>query len=143
MYELVYSSKAITNINRNDILDILKTATKTNSELDITGCLVYHKTTFVQILEGNEKDVQNIYSKISKDKRHGDVVILYEGKIAKRSFDQWSMAFHSLNDPDSNEKDAHLFEQNLFLLSKVANRTTNASFLFWLNVRKQVRGWLS
>lgn len=136
MYELVYSSKAITNINRNDILDILKTATETNSQLDITGGLVYHKTTFLQILEGNEKDIQNIYSKISKDNRPRDVHIFYKRKIAKRSFDQCSMALHSLNDQHTNVKDVHLFEQNLFLLSRVANNTTNASFLFWLNARK-------
>lgn len=112
MYELVYTSKATSKTDKNDILDILETAKNTNLKLDITGCLVYHKTTFVQILVGEQNDVQELYALISKDERHKDLVILYEGKIEKRSFDNRSMAFQSLNDPDSNEKDAQLFEQN-------------------------------
>tara|TARA_R110002051_G_scaffold178594_1_gene248441 strand:+ start:9176 stop:9607 length:432 start_codon:yes stop_codon:yes gene_type:complete len=142
MYELVYSSKANTITDKIAILDILNTAEKTNLKLDITGCLVYHKTTFVQILEGTEQDVRELYAKISKDERHRDVVILHEGNIAKRSFESWSMAFHNLNDQDSDAKEAHIFEQNLFMLSEVVERSTSASFLFWLNVRKQVMGWL-
>ncbi|MEJ1221930.1 BLUF domain-containing protein [Sediminicola sp. 1XM1-17] len=143
MYELVYSSKAKKSTDQNAILDILETAERTNNSLNVTGCLVYHKSTFVQILEGKKKDVLELYSKISKDSRHWDVVTLYEGEINKRSFDSWSMAFHNLNEQESTPGDTHLFEQNLFMLSQVVDRTTSASYLFWLNVRKQVMGWMA
>ncbi len=142
MYELVYSSKANKNTDKYAILDILKTAESTNKELDITGCLVFHKTTFVQILEGSKEDIHGLFAKISLDDRHRDVVILHEGEIKKRSFDSWSMAFHNLNDKNISQQDTHTFEQNLIMLSELVDRSSAASFLFWLNVRKQVMGWL-
>ena len=143
MYELVYSSKANKNTDKNAILDILKTAESTNKALDITGCLVFHRNTFVQILEGNKEDIHGLLSKITDDDRHNDIVVLYEGEIKKRSFDSWSMAFHSTNDQNTNEQDTQLFEQNIFQLSQVVDKSTSASFLFWLNVRRQMKGWLA
>lgn len=143
MYELVYSSKAKKNTDQSDILDIMETAEHTNKALNITGCLVYHNTSFVQILEGEKNDVLELYSKISQDNRHKDVMTLNEGDIEKRSFESWSMAYHNLNEQEVSPQDTHLFEQNLFMLSEVVDRSTSASYLFWLNVRKQVMGWMA
>lgn len=117
-------------MDKEAILDILKTAESSNKALDITGCLVYHKSSFVQILEGSQNDVHATYLKIFKNPRHKNLKILYEGETKRRSFGKWSMAFHNLDGEDTNKKDVHLFEQNLFLLSTEVDRANFANYLF-------------
>jgi hypothetical protein len=67
---------------------------------------------------------------------------LWEGHIPKRHFGDWSMAFHDLGEEGILGKDLLTFERNLFQLSESADKTSPASYLFWLNVRKQIIGWL-
>jgi len=56
MFQLVYCSEAIENIEQNDIDAILETALGFNAENNITGCLLFHNGEFIQLLEG-EKDI--------------------------------------------------------------------------------------
>ena len=52
MYELVYCSLAKPDLGAADIAAILKTSTENNLRKNITGCLLYYKHEFIQILEG-------------------------------------------------------------------------------------------
>lgn len=142
MFELVYCSKAKKYTDSIKIFEILKTSRINNLKFEVTGCLVFHNDIFVQIIEGNSKNIHNLYQNIEKDARHYDVNLLWEGHIPKRNFNDWSMAFHDLGEGIIKEEDILAFEQNLFQLSESADKTSPASYLFWLNVRKQIIGWL-
>jgi hypothetical protein len=52
---------------------------------------------FVQILEGEQKEIDRLVRKIEKDERHSGLRILINQKIDDRLFDDWSMAFHKTN----------------------------------------------
>ena len=64
----------------------------------------------MQILEGDEDVVKELYKSISMDNRHSSVAILYQGAIEQKSFGEWSMACKLL-DQDSAQKLVPGFEK--------------------------------
>ena len=57
-----------------------------------TGALLINDDQFVQTLEGPEPAVRDLYTKISKDRRHEHVELLESGDAAGRVFGRWAMA---------------------------------------------------
>ena len=57
MFSLVYKSQASLNFDKHAISEMLLKAQKSNEEQGITGCLLYHKGWFVQLLEGDEDTI--------------------------------------------------------------------------------------
>ena len=72
LHNLFYCSLAKEDISKEDILDILKCSRRNNEKNKITGILVYWKKTnqFLQLLEGEENVILNLYDKICIDNRH-------------------------------------------------------------------------
>ncbi len=110
MYELLYSSVSLSVFSELELTDLLQNSRSKNQRLDITGMLVYHEREIMQIIEGEENIVKELYNTILRDKRHASVEILYQGAIEHRSFNQWSMAFKQL-DQDSAQKLVSGFEE--------------------------------
>lgn len=84
MFELKNCSEAKNGLTSTDISDILKVARDFNKKNNITGCLLYHNNEFIQIMEGEKKIVQVLYSKIVKDSRHFNVNLIAEGEKKKK-----------------------------------------------------------
>lgn len=93
LFELIYHSQAAPNLENSEHVNILATAREFNEAHNITGCLLFHKGQFLQILEGEFETITSLYSKIKKDKRHSDVITLHMKEIEDRIFDKWSMAY--------------------------------------------------
>jgi hypothetical protein len=96
LHQLIYMS-TLTDKNESYLRAILDTCQHTNKLANITGMLLYHDGSIMQVLEGEETVVKAFYEKIQKDKRHHDVFLLDEFPIAERSFAQWSMGFRHIN----------------------------------------------
>ncbi len=94
MHSLVYRSFASESFSVPQIYGMLSKAKDYNIEHQITGCLLYHNNHFLQLLEGEEKEVLNLFQKISMDDRHHSIQMLESNHTEKRVFDEWSMAFH-------------------------------------------------
>lgn len=105
MYSLVYRSVADDAFVLPEIYSMLSNAKEYNTEHGITGCLLYHNSHFVQLLEGEEEDVKQLFQKISKDPRHHSVEVIEKENNDERLFNTWSMAFH---DYGQNGHSAHL-----------------------------------
>lgn len=95
MYFLIYSSTVADGIGEVDFQDILTTAFERNEKLDVTGLLVYHEGSFIQLLEGDKENVLQIYDSIKRDERHYNIITLYTGETSKRYFPNWRMAFEA------------------------------------------------
>jgi hypothetical protein len=101
IFQLVYVSAATQNQNYDKMInEILSVAIKFNLKNNITGVLLYRGGIFLQLLEGDEKNVKNLFSKIQKDPRHNNVITLIENTSNSRLFDKWSMAYRELSDWD-------------------------------------------
>ena len=95
----------------------------------ITGCLLYYGDEFIQLIEGDQKTVQDLYQRIIKDQRHTDIIFLGENQITERTFSDWNMAY--LNSAENNEFDKPLFVRNMLTLSQMISGKTRGTKAFW------------
>jgi hypothetical protein len=93
MYHLVYISQAQENMTLTTLVVLLMQARALNERHQVTGALVYGDGQFMQVMEGEEAVVKDLYARVAQDARHYNVRTLAEGPLATRSFAQWSMAF--------------------------------------------------
>ena len=94
LVELIYQSMPATETV--DVKGILEVARRKNAKLNITGMLCFDGKMFIQLLEAEEAIIDALYAAIEHDKRHKDIELLHRGKISKRSFDDWSMAYENI-----------------------------------------------
>lgn len=94
MLQLIYASAATVDFTPTDLQQLLKTARDNNESIGVSGMLLYHKGSFLQVLEGEEEDVAPLYSKIENDDRHTNTRILLKAEIEERSFGDWKMGFY-------------------------------------------------
>ena len=97
MISLTYVSSATVFLNPTELLALLKTARDNNANLGLTGMLLYKDGNFMQVLEGEEAPLRNLYQKIEKDPRHSGLIKLLDQPIETRQFPSWSMAFTNLD----------------------------------------------
>ena len=87
---VVYVSEKTDNSDTT-LRDIIASSKKNNPEQDVTGCLLSGSNSFLQLLEGPTDVIDTLYSKISRDNRHENVVTLCDEKIDEQLFLSWSM----------------------------------------------------
>ena len=131
MFELIYHSIAAPNLGLEDVNDILENAREYNLKNNITGFLLCHNNEFIQILEGDEKIVKELYSKISKDNRHSDVKLIAKGVIEKRGFDAWNMGYYGFTNDEKIAVEKKLFIDNFIALSELVEKPTITKKMFW------------
>jgi hypothetical protein len=83
MKNIVYMSTSVTLLDDDQLIDILNSARKNNLKHNVTGVLLYSEGVFIQVLEGNEADVDVIFSKIQADARHKNIITLLTGLLNK------------------------------------------------------------
>lgn len=125
-FQLLYISAATHEFTEEELQDLLTLARERNQEQGVSGMLLFHEGSFIQALEGAQEDVERIYRKIGKDKRHSETRVLFRGEIAERDFDGWSMGFYRSNQSSArNLEGFHQFLQRGFRnSSEEANGTT-------------------
>ena len=96
MHQLIYVSSAAVKFTEEELKELLRRARDKNSALQLTGMLLYIDGNFIQILEGDKKNVIKLFDIIHLDPRHNGVLNLMEKTISERSFPDWTMGFKSL-----------------------------------------------
>ncbi len=90
---LIYISSASGNFGQAELDQILSKSRTNNSARGLTGVLLFHDGCFFQVLEGEATTVERTFATISRDARHGGVIILESRSITERGFPQWSMGY--------------------------------------------------
>ncbi len=80
--------------------------------------LVYLNSRFLQVLEGEKQEIENLYRKIQADRRHDRVYVLLSGPLGRRNFENWAMGFREV---DRNDHDR--FQNGLEVLKDIENAT--------------------
>ena len=93
MVQIIYASAATKPFTREDLVELLKVARSGNMAADISGMLLYHSGSFLQVLEGPEKNVEELYNKIQQDPRHNKCLLILRESVQKKEFENWSMGF--------------------------------------------------
>ncbi|MEC8108851.1 MAG: BLUF domain-containing protein [Pseudomonadota bacterium] len=109
--QVIYVSE-ITDTSSDSLTAIYDISQKNNSKSGISGCLLIGSNSYLQLLEGQESAVENLYSKIKVDSRHKKVKKLLEQHIEKKLFSSWSMKFAPFNNVkwDNKEFNAGKFQ---------------------------------
>jgi Sensors of blue-light using FAD len=96
LIQLIYVSNSLHEATAAELDDILASSARNNGAHQVTGMLLYAAGSFMQILEGEEKAVDETYDRVSRDPRHTNIFVLEREPIAERSFEQWKMGFKRL-----------------------------------------------
>ena len=96
VYQLGYASAAVEPFTGEKLVELLSAARRNNAALGVTGMLLYHEGSFLQILEGEREVVEDLYDRIAADPRHVEPLLLFRHEEHPRSFGDWTMGFHEL-----------------------------------------------
>ena len=133
MIQLIYRSIADAELTENDLKSILSKARRYNYNMGITGCLLYCRGDFVQILEGDKQKVSGLFQKIKTDIRHHDVTEVLMRKSDQRIFRNWSMAFKNLDQRDILEVQRGLDQHDFKGLGELMTQSNRLSPLILFN----------
>jgi hypothetical protein len=81
----------------DDLKDLLKKIRKKNGIRHVTGMLLYLDPFFMQVLEGEETMVNDLFNLIKQDSRHHKVSLIYKKPIEERYFSNWTMGFSKIS----------------------------------------------
>lgn len=100
LYRLVYISKTTETMTSEAIKELLIGSRQRNEVFQISGLLLYMHGNFLQVLEGGQSDVEQLYKNISADPRHSDTEVISAKKIDARVFSEWAMAFSEISNEE-------------------------------------------
>ncbi|MGI4727180.1 MAG: BLUF domain-containing protein [Janthinobacterium lividum] len=100
MKYIIYISTASIYFEPETLEAMLLDFRKKNKASQITGMMLFNRGKFLQVLEGNDKEMDTLVKKIKKDKRHHSIIQLGSAPIQERIFKNWSMGFKIASDDE-------------------------------------------
>ena len=126
MHLIIYTGKD-KDIGR-DLIKIHKSSAKNNPGLGITGVLFYHNGNFLQVLEGEQEDLEKMMKILEKDTRHARITRIVDTKITKRGFPDWQMDVFNL------DTDAVLERRDLLVYEEMFSRQCSMDASVFINM---------
>lgn len=102
-YAISYVSTATPN-SREDIQKLLEETRASNLENNISGILLFSEGNFFQVLEGSKDQIKSLYTVIAKDKRHRNLIKIFERPIQEEIYDGYECDFVSEESRISEDK---------------------------------------
>ena len=93
MYQIIFAGQALTPFTPPDLEQLLERSREKNRRLNVTGLMLYKDSCFIQVLEGPDREVRDLWSTIELDFRLLSATCLSSKAIARREFGEWSMGF--------------------------------------------------
>lgn len=76
-------------------------ARRDNAVKGVTGVLTVHGSFFAQCLAGPKAEVEELFGRIERDRRHDGVTVLLEQRVPEHTFGEWSMGCTRLTESES------------------------------------------
>lgn len=103
---LIYRSIATKGVlNENLLARLENLASNNNRRFNISGILVVSNGRFLQVIEGQTRFINRLYSNIVQDKRHHDVELLSYSEVSQPEFIDWDMKVFSLDNIDESVRE--------------------------------------
>ena len=122
MFQLIYSSVPTADLDQDSLKAIAANAFQRNKAQAITGILIMSGGVILQVLEGEEKIVRELYAVIEKDQRHSDCTLLLERETKSRAFSDCPLGY-------SNAEDGFAYEMRLLINALKAKQANHAKSL--------------
>ncbi|WP_438971153.1 diguanylate phosphodiesterase [Methylophaga sp.] len=91
LFQLIYKSKKRENFPSEFIPKFTQKLCSRNEAKGITGILLFDGEYFLQVLEGDQKQVMSLMSQIEADERHNEITVILKEPIPKREHRDWGM----------------------------------------------------
>ena len=93
MHMIAYTSHYSGDINEIEkvLADIVDTAKENNPKHGITGVLFFDRDRFVQVIEGEKPELDELLSHIKADPRHDEIDVIFDVPTQKQEFADWNM----------------------------------------------------
>jgi hypothetical protein len=122
LYYILYSSTPTRQLSDLELEDLLYVARTENGVRYITGMLLCFSNMYIQLIEGPEIHIHQLYRNIRNDSRHYEVTTLKEGVIEKRFFSDWTMGYDkSESSFDDTRISFDLADEKSFRLLNILN----------------------
>ena len=93
MFTICYVSSAYPGITEDQLNELFTTTQKNNTASNITGLLLYQSGKFLQVLEGDDDELKNLYEKIEQDSKHNNIFVILKQKCKRRIFENYESRF--------------------------------------------------
>lgn len=104
LHQIIYISTAELKLTEDALLELLSESQKRNAAKDITGLLLHSDGNIIQVIEGPEDAIKELYAKISIDSRHRGVTLMASKPIETRDFPYFKMGFKRARSKDFKSK---------------------------------------
>lgn len=93
MHTICYVSSARSNITQDELTHIFNFTEDKNTSMNITGILLFESGKFLQVLEGEESLLKNLFEKIETDSRHNNIFVILNKKSKRKIFANYASHF--------------------------------------------------
>lgn len=93
MLQIIYTCTAVDPFSTEQLIALLRGARSRNEAAGISGMLLYHEGSFLQVMEGPDDKVESLFGKIQADPRITHILLLWRDTIQQKEFEHWSMGF--------------------------------------------------
>ncbi len=103
MFELMYVSRALIDLDEREMEAFLGVSRARNQAAAITGMLLhihdkpFQQSYFVQVLEGSQAAVERTFHRIAADELHTGITVVHRGVHERRFFQAWQMGLATMN----------------------------------------------
>jgi hypothetical protein len=118
LFQMLYLSETKKRWSDAELEALCAHARARNAQDGLTGLLLYGNGHFVQLLEGRRQPLILTYTRICRDDRHSDIVLLVDGPIQRRTFPEWAMGV--LNVETAGEFDRQRFRDIVAAFEKAS-----------------------
>lgn len=139
MFSLIYRSKAKGNLANHEIQLMMQKASQFNLQNNITGCIIYHDQNFIQLLEGNENSVRDLFRKISKDSRHEEIVLLNLEENNFPLFGKFSTIYNNFDDVSDQVRHKRMLFNQIFHGGEIVKSPGSSKLTLWAQVNSLLK----
>ncbi|SER32747.1 BLUF domain-containing protein [Microlunatus flavus] len=97
IFTTAYTSTMVRPMTDAELVDLLVASRSRNADRGVTGLLLYRRGRVMQLLEGEERVVRELYDRIAMDVRHQQVTTVWSSAATQRRFPDWTMGFEDLD----------------------------------------------
>lgn len=131
MLSVIYVSSSRRTFSAANLQDLAGEAAKANLACQVTGLLACNSRSFMQLLEGERKDVHDTMRRIEQDERHQNITYLRQQERERRECPGWSMC--AIETPLRGIGSASRFTRTLPCEMEIDTRILFTSFASALN----------
>ncbi|SHJ10814.1 Sensors of blue-light using FAD [Mesonia phycicola] len=129
-HAICYLSNSNLNFTKEEILKLLIATQEKYEKRNIKGVFLYSERNVFQIIEGETKEVLALWEEKQNDKRHKNIIKIFEEELKTSPFDSYICEYISDDDKFNTEKVNRLHHHLRLLEDKPRNAAEEILKLF-------------